>query len=175
MVYRLLLMPRYLQVYLNLAYDKVNDLKQEAGKISNVDLQRMVARVFYYLCVVTLQYVTPMVLVFYLTLMYKTLGEASWVGAVKEPEECGLEPPANVADEFSELQSEEVVDDIIPPILDKDEQIRQQFSLAWNSLKNVFTTEVFRGILGFSTWWLCFVWFSSAAIGIGYQSYFTNV
>ena len=50
---------RYLQAYLNLAYDKVNMLRQEAGKISNVDLQRIVIRVFYYLCVVTLQYVAP--------------------------------------------------------------------------------------------------------------------
>jgi len=175
-VYRLFLMPAYLQSYLNLAYDKVNELKQEAGKISNVDLQRLVARVFYYLCVVTLQYVAPMVMVFYLTLMYKTLGEGSWVAASKEPEECGLEPPASSVDEFVELESEEVItDDIIPPILDKDEEIRQQFSLAWKTLKNVFTTEVFRGLLGFSTWWLCFVWFSSAAIGMGYQSYFTNV
>ena len=30
---------RYLQAYLNLAYDKVNMLRQEAGKISNTDLQ----------------------------------------------------------------------------------------------------------------------------------------
>jgi hypothetical protein len=35
--------------------------------------------------------------------------------------------------------------------------------------------QVFRGLLGFSTWWCCFVWFASSAIGIGYQSYFTNV
>ena len=39
----------------------------------------------------------------------------------------------------------------------------------------VFTQEVFKGLLGFSTWWCCFVWFSSAAIGVGYQSYFYKV
>jgi hypothetical protein len=44
-----------LQAYLNLAYHKVAELRQEAGKISNIDLQRLVIRVFYYLCVVTLQ------------------------------------------------------------------------------------------------------------------------
>ena len=34
---------------------QVAELKQEAGKISNLELQRKVVRVFYYLCVVTLQ------------------------------------------------------------------------------------------------------------------------
>ena len=45
---------------------KVAELKQEAGKISNLDLQRKVVRVFYYLCVVTLQYTAPMILILYL-------------------------------------------------------------------------------------------------------------
>ena len=30
-------------------------------------------------------------------------------------------------------------------------------------------------IAGFSTWWCCFVWLTSAAIGIAYQSYFATV
>ena len=55
-------------------------LRQEAGKISNVDLQRIVIRVFYYLCVVTLQYVAPMILILYLSFLYKTLGGGSWIG-----------------------------------------------------------------------------------------------
>ena len=55
-------------------------LNLEAGKISNVDLQRIVIRVFYYLCVVTLQYVAPMILVLYLALMYKTMGGGTWTG-----------------------------------------------------------------------------------------------
>ena len=51
-LFRLAVMPRYLQSYLNMAYDKLEELKQEAGKISNIDLQKMVARVFYYTAVV---------------------------------------------------------------------------------------------------------------------------
>ena len=45
-----------------------------------MDLQRIVARIFYYLCVVTLQYVAPMILVLYLALMYKTMGGGTWTG-----------------------------------------------------------------------------------------------
>ena len=49
---RLCLMPRYLQSYLNKAYEKMEELKQEAGKISNIDMQKSVAFIYYYLCVV---------------------------------------------------------------------------------------------------------------------------
>ena len=53
LLFRLIMMPTYLQSYLNMAYHKLEELKQEAGKISNVDLQKKVVRVFYYLCVVS--------------------------------------------------------------------------------------------------------------------------
>ena len=49
---RLSLMPRYLQSYLNKAYQKMEELKLEAGKISNIDMQKSVAFIYYYLCVV---------------------------------------------------------------------------------------------------------------------------
>lgn len=52
-LFRLAMMPRYLQSYLNMAYHKMEELKQEAGKITNIDLQKLIARVFYYLCVVS--------------------------------------------------------------------------------------------------------------------------
>merc|ERR1711962_373726 len=179
--FRLILMPRYLQAYLNLAYDKVSKLKQEAGKISNVDLQRIVIRVFYYLCVVTLQYVAPMILILYLSFLYKTLGGGSWIG------EPSTTPSAVTNSSTSEVEGTEefpeaVADDnevtlesLLPAQGEQTvEALQEQFSLAWSSLKHVFTTEVFRGLLGFSTWWCCFVWFASAAIGIGYQSYFAE-
>merc|ERR550525_649299 len=88
-LYRLLIMPTYLQAYLNIAYDKVAELKQEAGKISNLELQRKVVRVFYYLCVVTLQYTAPMILILQLCLLYKTLDGGSWTGvATDSPNTC---------------------------------------------------------------------------------------
>lgn len=49
----------------------------------------------------------------------------------------------------------------------------QQFSLTLLSLKKVFTPVLYRGILGFMTWWLCAVWFSTSAIGLVYYSYGT--
>ncbi|KAL1443130.1 hypothetical protein MTO96_030444 [Rhipicephalus appendiculatus] len=77
-VLRVCLMPRYLQSYLNLAPEKMAELRKEAGNISNIDLQRKVVRVFYYLCVVALQYITPLLTCAFTALLLKTLGK--WPG-----------------------------------------------------------------------------------------------
>ncbi|KAK1891948.1 Transmembrane protein 161B [Dissostichus eleginoides] len=73
-VLRLAMMRHHLQAYLNLAQKGVDQMKKEAGRISTVDLQKMVARVFYYLCVIALQYVAPLVMLLHTTLLLKTLG-----------------------------------------------------------------------------------------------------
>lgn len=43
MLLRLCVMPIYLQAYLNMAYDRTRALKNEVGKISNIDLQKTVS------------------------------------------------------------------------------------------------------------------------------------
>ncbi|XP_069703419.1 transmembrane protein 161B [Periplaneta americana] len=165
-VLRLMLMPIYLQAYLNMAYYRVEQQKKEAGRITNTELQKKIAAVFYYLCVVTLQYVAPLILCLYLTFMYKTLGNYSWSGLFASPtEECPASgQPTNA--QFVPL-----------PSLTGEESIRQsaqQFTLALDSLKQVFTVDVYRGVLGFATWWSCFAWFAASSLGMVYQSYFSH-
>jgi len=41
-VVRFALMPIYLQSYLNLAHDKILDLRKEAGRITNVEFKQKV-------------------------------------------------------------------------------------------------------------------------------------
>lgn len=83
-VLRLALMPVYLQSYLNMAAKRVESLRKEAGRITNVELQRRIAAVFYYLCVVALQFVAPLLMCLFLTFLYKTLGRLEFID-FKEP------------------------------------------------------------------------------------------
>ncbi|CAH1401879.1 unnamed protein product [Nezara viridula] len=153
---RIILIPQYLQAYLNIAYMRVAEMKKEAGRITNKELQKKIAAVFYYMCVVALQYLIPVFLCLFYAFMYKTLGEFSWIG--KPDTEC-MAPdhtePLNMGD--SVLAS------------------AQEFSLALNSLKQVMTKDVARGLFGFATWWTCFAMFASSSIGLLYQTYFRNV
>lgn len=66
-----------------------------------------ISSIFYYLCVVTLQFVAPLILCLYLTLMYKSLGGFSWTGVLPEnflQPECAadLEPTFATEKEFIE-------------------------------------------------------------------------
>lgn len=160
---RIAVMPTYLQAYLNMAYHRIEEQKKEAGRITNTELQKKISAVFYYLCVVALQYVAPLIMCLYLTFMYKSLGSYSWSGLFFSP----------TADEDTVLPAQ-----FVPlPSLTGEESIQksaQQFTLALDSLKQVFTTDVFRGLFGFATWWCCFALFSTSSLGMVYQSYFSH-
>lgn len=73
-----------------------------------------ISSIFYYLCVVTLQFAAPLILCLYLTLMYKSLGGFSWAGIFKETvvlqHECAADAevttlPVTGAQEFNIMES----------------------------------------------------------------------
>lgn len=147
---RLCLMPLYLQSYLNMAYERVEELKREAGKINSLELQRRVSRVFYYLCVVAVQYLAPLLMCLNFVLLLKTLGGHSWSSVVSD--KC-MQP----------------VEDMIPVARNGTDD-----TINLVNLKNLFTPVFCRGIIGFMTWWVCSVWFATSAIGLVYYSYFVE-
>uniref|UniRef100_A0A8C4RDE0 Transmembrane protein 161B n=1 Tax=Eptatretus burgeri TaxID=7764 RepID=A0A8C4RDE0_EPTBU len=81
---RLLLTQAHMQAYLNLAKQHLETIRKEPGRIEVRELQKMVARVFYYLCVIALQYLAPTILILNVTFLLKSLGGHSW-GLYPEP------------------------------------------------------------------------------------------
>ncbi|KAK2845597.1 hypothetical protein Q7C36_010451 [Tachysurus vachellii] len=148
---RLAMMRHHLQAYLNLAQKGVEQMKKEAGRISTVELQKMVARVFYYLCVIALQYVAPLVMLLHTTLLLKTLGGHSW-GIYAEGNEDSLLDTTGQA----EAQTPQTV---------------AQLSVALGGLRTVFTPLLFRGLLSFLTWWIAACLFSTSLFGLFYHQY----
>ncbi|XP_051171489.1 transmembrane protein 161B [Leptopilina boulardi] len=163
---KLALMPLYLQSYLNLANQRLEIQKKEAGRISNIELQKKIAAVFYYLCVVAIQYIAPLIMCLFFTLMYKTLGGYTWEGLYKtiNSEECPIDESPVISSTILSDDSEKTV-----------AQSAQELQLAFSSLKQIFTVDVFRGVMGFATWWSCFSLFATTSMGMVYQSYFSNI
>ncbi|PNJ49809.1 TMEM161B isoform 6 [Pongo abelii] len=155
--------PFHLQAYLNLAQKCVDQMKKEAGRISTVELQKMVARVFYYLCVIALQYVAPLVMLLHTTLLLKTLGNHSW-GIY--PESISTLPVDN------SLLSNSVYSEL-PSAEGKMKVTVTQITVALSSLKNIFTPLLFRGLLSFLTWWIAACLFSTSLFGLFYHQYLT--
>ncbi|XP_014300063.1 transmembrane protein 161B [Microplitis demolitor] len=160
---KLSFMPMYFQSYLNLAEQRLEKQKKESGRITNVDLQKKIAAVFYYLCVVTIQFVAPLLMCLFFSFMYKTLGGYSWNGFSNVSNECSIDESHSA-----------VIDDKITESSEKTiTQTAEEFHLALGSLKQIFTTEVFRGLFGLATWWTCFTIFATNALGMFCQSYLT--
>lgn len=161
-ILRFTLMPIYLQSYLNIAYDRTQNLKTEAGRITNTDLQKKVSSIFYYLCVISLQFAAPLILSLYLTLIYKNLGNFSWIGIVVNDDYAN--EIVNSVPQSISIESNSQVINIVGTT--------EKLNASWINLKQVFSVDVWKGLLGFATWWSYFTLFTSSAIGILYQSYF---
>ncbi|KAL0192912.1 hypothetical protein M9458_011208, partial [Cirrhinus mrigala] len=99
-----------------------------------------VARVFYYLCVIALQYVAPLVMLLHTTLLLKTLGGYSWV---IYPEE---NLPCLPNEDLSPMQASQTVAQL-----------------------TVFSPLLFRGLLSFFTWWIAACLFSTSLFGLFYH------
>ncbi|XP_053143774.1 transmembrane protein 161A isoform X3 [Hemicordylus capensis] len=78
-VLRLAVTRLHLQAYLNLAERWVEQMKREAGRITVLEIQRKITRIYCYVTVVSLQYLGPIILTLHCTLLLKTLGAQSGV------------------------------------------------------------------------------------------------
>ncbi|KAJ8414905.1 hypothetical protein AAFF_G00024280 [Aldrovandia affinis] len=157
---RLAMMRHHLQAYLNLAQKGVSQMKKEAGRISTVDLQKMVARVFYYLCVIALQYVAPLVMLLHTTFLLKTLGGHTWGVYPEEELPCPLNTDLGVEGPPQPTAAPEQAGVSVA-----------QLSMALGSLRNVFSPLLFRGLLSFLTWWIAACLFSTSLFGLFYHQY----
>lgn len=165
---RCLLAPTLMQAYLRMAQSRVHQLRCEAGRIRLGELRRTAASVYYYLCAAALQLLTPLILTMFLTLMYKSLGEYSWVGARYQ-----LVSPSTLTTPTSEhlspanwLDGESEVDD--PDIA---ASMTRQVTVSLAALRQVFTRELLSGVLGYTVWWNCFVMCTSSLAGITLLGY----
>ncbi|XP_038125759.1 transmembrane protein 161B [Cyprinodon tularosa] len=166
-VLRLAMMRHHLQAYLNLAQKGVDQMKKEAGRISTVDLQKMIARVFYYLCVIALQYVAPLVMLLHTTLLLKTLGGHSWLIFPEEDLPClhNMNPD-------SVFGAEQIANPKPDTVVETGAQASvAQLSMALGGLRTVFSPLLFRGLFSFFTWWIAACLFSTSIFGLFYHQY----
>uniref|UniRef100_UPI00398F1E9D transmembrane protein 161A isoform X2 n=1 Tax=Pristiophorus japonicus TaxID=55135 RepID=UPI00398F1E9D len=160
-VLRLAMTRYHLQAYLNLAEKWVELMKKEAGNITIIEIQRKISRVFCYLCVVTVQYLGPIILILHATLLLKVLGDYSW-GFY--PETPGVSPAVDISP----------VPSGPPPTAEEEEDYRAAVShitAALSTLRNVFTPLFYRGLFSFLTWWLAACQVVTSLFGLYFHQY----
>ncbi|XP_068693083.1 transmembrane protein 161B-like [Montipora foliosa] len=142
---RLSLVWRHLQSYLDMAHDRIEKMKKETGRISNVDLQRKVARVFYYLSAAALQYLAPTILLLFSVLILRTLGCEDW----------NSNPVGASRIQYSALISNSTREAAL-------------------SLRGVLTPVLFQGVMSYMVWWLCTAWLITSVFGVVYLKIFAT-
>ena len=164
-IIRVSLVHPHLQAHLNMAYDRVVALRRESGRISATELQKLVVRVYYYLCVVALQYLAPLVILLFTLLMLKTLGDVSVLRVMG----YNATSPAPTS-----VRSEQTASTSTPPqsYFYDIYSSALQFSHILTSLRQIFVPSCFRCLLSFTSWWLCSTWFLTSSFGLIYYSYF---
>ncbi|XP_030896334.1 transmembrane protein 161A isoform X5 [Leptonychotes weddellii] len=138
----------HLQAYLCLAKARVEQLRREAGRIEAREIQRRVVRVYCYVTVVSLQYLTPLILTLSCTLLLKTLGGYSW----------GPGPVPMLSPARSSAQ-----DRLGGPGEDEAQQTAARIAGALGSL---LTPLFLRAVLTFLIWWTAACQLLSSLFGL---------
>ncbi|OCU00850.1 hypothetical protein XELAEV_18006627mg [Xenopus laevis] len=153
----------HLQAYLCLADRWVEQMKREAGRISMLEIQRKISRIFCYLTVVALQYLAPVILTFHCVFMLKSLGDYSW-GLYPEPP--GFTPVVDsspVQSHSPTSEEEEDTEDVQAAV--------EQIMGVLTSLRGLFTPLFFRGIFSFLTWWVSVCQIITSLFGLYFHQY----
>ncbi|XP_790739.2 transmembrane protein 161B [Strongylocentrotus purpuratus] len=174
---RLALMTQYLQAYLNMAHERIEQMRKEAGRINSLDLQKKVIRVFYYLCVVALQYIAPVILLFCFSCLLKTSAGYSYgvfdhfqSNATNASATAMPNSPPSPSSSSSSSSSSTIADDVAA-FVNPVREAKAQLAFALSVLKHVFSPVFFKGIFSFLIWWVCVTWFITSSFGLAFHSY----
>ncbi|XP_055474652.1 transmembrane protein 161A [Psammomys obesus] len=146
----------HLQAYLCLAKARVEQLRKEAGRIEAREIQQRVVRVYCYVTVVSLQYLTPLILTLHGTLLLKTLGGYSWA--------LGPAPPPVAPSHFSDTLIS------VDPAGDEAQQTAAQVARILGSL---LTPLFLRGVLAYLIWWTAACQLLSSLFGLYFHQHLT--
>ncbi|NP_001413589.1 transmembrane protein 161A isoform 3 precursor [Mus musculus] len=144
----------HLQAYLCLAKARVEQLRKEAGRIEAREIQQRVVRVYCYVTVVSLQYLTPLILTLHCTLLLKTLGGYSWALSSTPPPLAPSQP------------SEALIP--VDPAGDEAQQTAAQVA---GILGGLLTPLFLRGMLAYIIWWTAACQLLSSLFGLYFHQH----
>nr|XP_044998214.1 transmembrane protein 161A isoform X3 [Jaculus jaculus] len=146
----------HLQAYLCLAKARVEQLRREAGRIEAREIQQRVVRVYCYVTVVSLQYLTPIILTLHCTLLLKTLGGYSWgLGLTSS---LPLTPTSASA----------------VPVSSGQDEAQQTAAQITGALGSLLAPLFLRGVLSYLIWWTAACQLLSSLFGLYFHEHLTG-
>lgn len=181
-LFRFYLLPNYVAIFLQTADRRIMKLKQRGGSTTNREIQLTVSSIFNYVNVVAIQYILPILMCLFTVIMFKTLGGYSWIPTFTDGSmefANGTIPVVNATGPFLELANGDIgPKNISDPAINESTIVKSIEASTFaamvdlDEMRKIFTPKVFKGILGFATWWFHFSWFCSSTAGLIYHTYF---
>lgn len=181
-ILRFYLFPKYVTMFLESTDNRIMRIKRRGGATTNREIQMTVSSTFNFVNIVIIQYVLPILMCLFTVMIYKTLGGHSWFpnfvgksGALNETISTG-----NSTGIFLDSSVDSFMTRYENMSASNSDEISTNSSMVaslaamvnLDDFKKIFTPELFRGILGFATWWFHFSWFCSSTTGLIYHTYF---
>ncbi|ELW67129.1 Transmembrane protein 161A [Tupaia chinensis] len=142
---------------------RVEQLRREAGRIEAREIQRRVVRVYCYVTVVSLQYLTPLILTLNCTLLLKSLGEQLQAGHHQEHRlgggySWGLGPVPQTS----------AVESSASTVLSSpgEDEVQQTAAQIAGALGGLLTPLFLRGVLAYLMWWTAACQLLSSLFGL---------
>ncbi|KAL3320080.1 hypothetical protein Ciccas_001239 [Cichlidogyrus casuarinus] len=157
----------HIKAFLQMARDKVTDLKLEPGKITNKEIQRIVSSVFCCINLVAVQYAAPCILTASLLCLYK-----NFTG----PSTCWFPWHSSIPYEHIDMTGTTITD---PDFLNSywfSSLVQTRKSLL--SLLEIWSERgqnISHCVLGFSLWWTLICWQIVSFVGVIYHRYASHI
>lgn len=194
-------LPKYVAMFLLGANNRVTRIRCRGGSTTNKEIQITISSIYNYVNVVTLQYILPILMCFFMTIMFKSMGDHNWLPTSVSPSTINVTSPTsdgqeyysiidnNTASKFSINNDEPSLDQVSQIVTTSNGSYDNSSSasnstvtillsalsipnvVSLNDIKGIFSSDVFRGILGFSIWWLHFSWLCCSTAGLIYHTY----
>ncbi|VDN13909.1 unnamed protein product [Dibothriocephalus latus] len=172
---RLFMTRRHMQAYLGTAQSRIDRLNNEPGRISNFEVQRLVASVFHCFNFAALQYLAPALLTVGLICSYKTTTGTPWLplglNTSSGLKSSGVGVRQHSLDSVLTLFSQHDWDSISSaPWFAAVQETREAFGEILDSMRYP-AWHACHGILGFLLWWTLASWQAITSIGMAYYRF----
>ncbi|KAL7052946.1 hypothetical protein AAHC03_026358 [Spirometra sp. Aus1] len=172
---RLFMTRRHMQAYLGTAQSRIDKLNNEPGRISNFEVQRLVASVFHCFNFAALQYLAPTLLTIGLVCSYKTTTGTPWfplgLTTTSASASSGVRVRQHSLDSVLAIFSQHDWDSIsTAPWFAAIQETREAFGEILDSLRYP-ARHACHGILGFLLWWTLASWQAITSTGMAYYRF----
>lgn len=175
-IFRFHLLPDFVCTFLQSSKNKLARIRFRGGTTTNKEVQVTIASIYNYTNVVVIQYILPILISLFTGLVLKFLGGISWIPYKTNSELSHTLSSQNTSAIHGEMNDNSTQTQGLnnPYMSSMQKLLGMVVSVKLDEFKCVLSTEVFKGMFGFATWWLHFTWFCTTTMGLIYHTYFSQ-